>query len=43
MLSLDFTQLHAYANNANGVAVPILLRSGANKVRLGLVDHDSKI
>ena len=34
MHSLDFTQVHAYANNANGVAVPILLRSGANKVCL---------
>ena len=34
MHSLAFTQVHAYANNGNGVAVPILPRSGANKVRL---------
>lgn len=34
MHRLDFTQVHSYANDDHGVAVPVLLRAGANNVRL---------
>lgn len=34
MHRLTFTEKHSYANDENGVALPVVLRSGENTVRL---------
>lgn len=34
MHRLDFTQVHTYANDDQGVAVPVILRSGKKQIQL---------
>ena len=43
MYQLEFKRVHDYSGDDESIVIPVVLRVGANQVRLGLVHHDNKI